>query len=128
MRTFKHLGEFKPRQWSDSALRDRYFVFFLLGWFLPLIMVVIFVALNYSRLPYDIPLFYSRLWGGKQVARNIYIYLPCAGAFLLGLFNVGFATSAHGKDRVLAYLLMGGAALVSILAAITTFNIVNLVG
>ncbi len=112
--------------WSESATKDRLMISAFVGWILPLATVVIFTALAQTNLPLEIPLFYSRPWGELQVARNQLIYLPLGGALTIGLINFGLATSLHSRDKIAAYILVGIASLVAILAAITTFRIVNL--
>lgn len=113
--------------WSQSAFSDTLFWLFLAGWIGPVILTLAYTFWNFNNLPAEIPLFYSRIWGEGQLAKNIYIFLPVGGVFLLGIFNFGLAVNFHFRDRVISYLLGGAAALVSVLALITTLNIVNLI-
>lgn len=123
---FFRTGE-KISAWSQSALSDRLFLLFLFGWLAPIILGLVYGLLIYGQLPEEIPLFYSRSWGTDQLANRIYIFLPAAGAFLLGTFNFGIAVSRHATDKTFSYLLTGTASLVSVLATITTINIINLI-
>lgn len=126
-RTFHFLNAGKDfSQWSHSATTDKYFRTFFLIWIIPLFFTVCYILVNYSNLPNEIPLFYSRLWGATQLANSILIFLPLGGTLLLGIFNLSLATSYHEKDKVLSYFLAGSASLVSLLSAITVINIVNL--
>ncbi len=113
--------------WTQSAFSDRLFWLFFCTWALPLLVSVIYVLLNFSGLPSEIPLFYSRVWGETQLAKQIYILLPTIGAILLGIFDLGLAITFHAKDKVFAYLLSATASLVAILVLVTTFNIINLI-
>ena len=113
--------------WTESAFSDRFFWLFVLGWGLPLLISVIYIILNFSGLPSQIPLFYSRVWGEDQLAKQVYIFLPTAGTFLLGIFDLGLAINLHSQNKVFAYLLSATASLVAVLVFVTTVNIVNLI-
>lgn len=112
--------------WYQSVRQDRFFWLFFGVWLIPIIFSLIYTAVSFSNLPSQIPLFYSRLWGQSQLANNPYIFLPLVGTLLLGLFNFSVGASYHNRRPVLSYLLEGTAAVISLLAAITIFNIVNL--
>ena len=113
-------------QWSQSATRDRLFLLFVAAWILPTILSAVLAIVNFSALTNQIPLFYSRLWGETQLANKQFLFLPIAGTFLLGIFNLGLATSFHSKDKVISYLLAGTTALVSALDFIAILNIIRL--
>lgn len=110
----------------EISKKDNIFKTFLILWLVPLVLTLIYILFYFRNLPTQIPLFYSRLWGESQLAARPYIFLPVAGTFLLGIFNFSLATSFHSKDKIFSYLLSGTMILLSFLAAITTFNIINL--
>lgn len=112
---------------SQSKITSRLFLFLTFCWIIPLLISVIVAVFNYSSLPYQIPLFYSRLWGTAQLASAREIFVPSIGAFVIGIFNLFLAAKFLTKDKVVAYLLGSAAILVSFLAFLTTVNIVNLV-
>lgn len=112
--------------WNKSAFSDRFFWLFFVLWLLPLLVSLGYILFNFSQLPLQIPLFYSRVWGETQLAKTIYLYLPSLGVFLLGLFDLNLAVNLHAKDRVFAYLAAGASSLLAVLCLITTFNIINL--
>lgn len=113
--------------WTQSAFSDRFFWLFFFVWLILLVGAFGYILFNFNRLPMEIPLFYSRVWGQSQLAKTGYIYLPLAGVFLLGIFNFSLAVNFHQNDRVLSYLAAGASSLIAILAFLTTFNIINLV-
>ena len=116
----------KIADWLHSALTDNLmFVFFLL-WLLPLLVVIIFATINFSSLPDQIPLFYSRKWGEAKLAPKSYIFVPALGTLFLGIFNFCLSINFHSKERVLSYLLSGTAGIVALLVAITSIKIVLL--
>lgn len=113
--------------WSRSAFSDRVFLVFVFLWIAPILTVLLFSFWRYQDLPNQIPLFYSHVWGESQLAVRSYVFLPSAGVVLLGLFNLGLAISFHEKEKVLSYFLAGTAGLISVISAITIYNIVVLV-
>lgn len=112
--------------WSRSAFSDQLFRIFLGSWLVSLLISAGYIFMNFKNLPLEIPLFYSRVWGQAQLARNVYIFLPTLGVFLLGIFDFSLSISFHPRDRVFAYLLAGVSSLLSILVLVTSLNIVNL--
>lgn len=124
---FHSLGKASERlsSWSESAIHDWMVLSAFFVWIIPLLLVVIFVVLSFSKLPITIPLFYSRPWGDLQIARNQFIFLPVVSAFLIGVVNFALAVTLHQRDKVASYILAGIATLASLLAVITTYNIVG---
>lgn len=99
---------------------------FFVTWVLATTVTLIAILIVFRSLPPQIPLFYSRAWGEGQLATRMFIFLPMAGAFLLGLFNLAIGVNLHERDKIISYLLAGTASLVAILSAITTINIIRL--
>lgn len=119
--------EEKVRTENNSKLpQDRLFWLMVFAWALPLLLAIVYSLVNLGHLPNQIPLFYSQIWGESQLGPKTYILLPSAGVLIFGLVNIFFGISFFSKDRVFAFILGGIAFLVSILSAITVFNIVNL--
>lgn len=114
-------------QWSGGALSDTLFKSFLFLWLLPLVLTLIYTALILNKLPSQVPLFYSHIWGDQQLATKNYLFVPTLGAFLLGIFNLGLGINYYTKNKVSSYLLAGVATLVSWLSCITVVNIINLI-
>lgn len=105
---------------------DKYFLIFFAIWGLTLLLTLVTILTTYSRLPLEIPLFYSRIWGENQLAAKTFIFLPPSGAFFLGLFSNAVALHFLKIDKVMTYLLAGTASLIAILSAITIINIIRL--
>lgn len=114
-------------KWSSGAMSDTLFKSFLLLWLLPLVLTLSYTALVLNKLPSQVPLFYSHIWGEQQLASRSYLLVPTIGTLLLGVFNLGLGINFYVKDKVLTYLLAGIATLVSWLSCITVFNIINLI-
>lgn len=113
-------------QWTQSATGDRLFVGLFFAWLVFVLLAAAYAAVNFGRLPDQIPLFYSRPWGESQLSNRYFLFLPIGGAFLLGIFNLGAATSFHFRDRVVSYLLAGTATLVAALSFLSVVNIIKL--
>lgn len=130
-RFFKQTRESSPQdeelKSSSGILADKLFLFFGCLWILGIVLSAIYSIFNFANLPNQIPLFYSQVWGESQLASKSLIFLPCLGSLVLGLFNFVFAFLFHQNNRVFSYLLIGTATLLSVMSAITTFNIINLI-
>jgi len=116
----------KISHWFHDALNDNLLRVFLALWLLPLISIILYSVIFVGKLPAEIPLFYSHLWGENQLAAKNFIFLPPLGSLLLGIFNFALAINNYSKDKVASYLLAGTATLISLLSSITIFNIINL--
>lgn len=117
----------KISHWFHDALSDNLLRIFLGLWFLPLIITLLYSVVFLGKLPDQVPLFYSRLWGEGQLANKNFILLPTLGSLLLGIFNFALSINFYSKDKIISYLLAGTATLISLLSSITIFNIINLI-
>lgn len=115
------------KNWWTDSISDKIFATLLFIWIIPIFLTLIIITLNFSNLPNEIPLFYSKVWGQHQLAKNIYILLPLFGNLCLGLFNFSLAISFHSRDKIFSYLFAGAISLVSLLCTITTIKIVLLI-
>lgn len=109
-----------------NFLDNRLFWIFLGIWLIPMIFSLIFIAIEWQHLPNELPLFYSRIWGAKQLTKSGNIFLPILAVFIVGLIDFLLALIFYKKDRMISYLLLGAAGIISILSVITIFNIVYL--
>jgi len=89
---------------------------------------LIFIALNWQRLPPQVPLFYSRPWGEDQLAPKIAIFLLPAssvGVFLINFLLAKFFIKKENLFVAEASLLL--ALLISVLNLISLYQIINLI-
>lgn len=93
--------------------------------FIQLMMWVIF--LNRQVLPPQVPLFYFRPWGEGQLAPSYQLWFVPAivGGFFIS--NVVVARYLYRRDKVLAQLLVFGAATIAVVATLFLFRIIWLV-
>lgn len=87
-------------------------------------IIIIFVF--WTKLPPQIPLYFSRPWGEEQLAKPIFVFLPLALSFVFLLLNLIFARLAAGNDFLKKVLILGATA-TAVLATITIIRIIFLV-
>lgn len=93
---------------------------------LSLISIVI-IVFNLSKLPPEIPLYYSKPWGEEQLAHPISLFILPAGTitwFIITLFLISSQTYLY---RIFSQLLLLFSAIVSIWATYATIMIIMLV-
>lgn len=82
---------------------------------------------QFSRLPPEVPLFYSRSWGEEQLARREFLFLLPSFSLIVLILNLFAAGRIFSKEKLLAQILLWSAAVFSLLAAITLLKIIILV-
>ena len=87
-----------------------------------------FLIYQFSRLPPEVPLFYSRSWGEEQLARREFLFLLPSFSLIVLVLNLFAASRIFSKEKLLARILLWSAAVFSLLAAITLLKIILLVG
>jgi hypothetical protein len=96
-------------------------------WCLCVNIIVLFgVVVFRSHIPPQIPLFYGLPQGEEQLAQQIFLIMPPVTALLFTLLNLILITTT--KDDFLKKVLWGTTIGVTLLATITVYKIVALVG
>lgn len=96
-------------------------IFILLG------LNFLFLALWWSKLPPQLPLFYSRPWGEEQlVAKNLFFILPAA-CFTFIIINLRLASFFFKKEVLLSQILIWSALIFSLLTTISLWKILTIV-
>jgi len=96
---------------------------------LPLIIsitTIIFGLLAQLILPPEIPLYYGLPETPEQIAPSMFIVLPSLISIFITIINAAISTKIH--DNFLKKTLVFASISVSILATITTYKIIFLVG
>ncbi len=89
-------------------------------------LLLIFV--KRSRLPEQVPLFYSRPWGQEQLAAKDYLFLIPLFSFLVFILNYYLSLILLKKgEKFLTILSSGLALLFSVLGTITLWKIIFLI-
>lgn len=84
------------------------------------------VGILWSRLPAEVPLFYSKPWGQQQLAQPIFLVLPILLCYLL-LFVNSVLAQILSDYSFIRKVLIYGATTASILASITIIRIILLI-
>lgn len=87
----------------------------------------IFLALFWSRIPPQVPLFYSRTWGEQQLASKTELLLLPSLTFSIFLFHFFLALKFFSKEPLLVRILMVASAVLAFAFVYTLFRIVTLI-
>ncbi len=90
--------------------------------FLTLILIVVF----WSRIPPQVPLFYSKPWGEPQLAANFLLGLPLLLSLLLLITN-SLVAQLLSDYVFIRKVLIFGAMIACLLASITVIRIILLI-
>ncbi len=91
------------------------------------ILVLIMVLLSWTKLPPQVPFFYSRPWGEEQLAtKTWFLYLLLIG-FGLTVFNLRVSSIIFKKEPFLAKILVWTSALGIFLAGTTIIKVLWLI-
>lgn len=116
------LRESLTQLWQDPVIGLSFKVTaFLLGFF---IFILLFF---YWRLPPEIPLTYSRPWGGEQLVSIVFLFVIFSLIMLIVLANALLATFLFSREQLLARILVWISTLVVLLVDITVLRVVLLV-
>lgn len=119
-------SQVKIQEWSNVAINDKVIFLSIIFWLLGVILSISLIALFLSKIPPEIPLFYSHLSGPGLLAPKNYIFLLPAGTMSIGVLNFGLSISSYSREKVLSYLLAAGTVIVTLLTVGSVGNIVHL--
>ena len=92
-----------------------------------LILTVIYVVINYSKLPPLLPVFNQLPWGEQRLASTSGILIPSLIAFLILAFNVFFSSLIYKKAPLISRMLAVTSLLIAILAFLFIIRTVQIV-
>lgn len=111
-----------------ASLREDSFVWFaLVGAFLITLLILGLIVVFWRRLPPEVPLYYSRPWGEKQLATPAHFLILPGLCFLILVFNLVLTSSVFKEEVLMRRILMASSLLMAILSGITIGKIINLV-
>lgn len=113
--------KFKNERLEKLPLKKNYIFSILLS-----IFIVACGLLAQLILPPEIPLFYGQPQNEEQLAKSIFIILPSVVSLFIAILNAYISTLIESTylKKVLSLISIS----ISILAAVTTFKIIFLVG
>lgn len=98
------------------------------------VLSLIFTALNFSflifslsKLPPEVPLFYSRPWGEEQLGQWWQLFFLPGSSLILFLINTSLAVKIYSREKNLSQIIIGSQVIISLLATIACYQIVKLV-
>ena len=89
--------------------------------------VFIFVAIFWTKLPPQLPLFYSKPWSQDQLAPKSWFLILPSICFLMVLFNLRLASLFLKKEALLAKILVWTATILVLLVSTTIIRILFIV-
>ncbi|HUW21243.1 MAG TPA: hypothetical protein VMW41_01110 [Candidatus Bathyarchaeia archaeon] len=111
-----------------ALLRDDSFVWFSsLASLCLIILTSLLIFYSWNRLPPQIPLFYSRPWGEKQLASPLELWLLPAFSFGILTLNTFLAIFTLKKDILIRRVLAATALIVTLLCSIAAYKITSLI-
>lgn len=129
---FKSGGQFLSsrvtiRAWGNIAVNDKVFLLTHIFWLTCVIIILALIISFFPKLPAEVPLYFSRIWGESQLANKTNLLVLPIGLFTLGTFNLGFAVTNYSRDKLTAYMLCFTSVIISLLSLIAVINIIHLV-
>lgn len=86
-----------------------------------------FLIINFSFLPYELPLFYSRIWGEEQLGTKTAIFLLPIGSLFFTAVNILLARKIYSSERLLGRILLWTGAFILFIAAVALYEIITLI-
>src|SRR2546430_2388538 len=123
---FFSTSQIKIKEWSGVAIDDRAILLSIIFWLIGIISSLLLIVYFLNKIPLEIPLFYSRVWGNQQLAPRNFLFLLPVGLLAVGIFNIGLAISTYPKNQVLSYLLSAATLLTTLFTTLCTINILRL--
>ena len=80
-----------------------------------------------SKLPPQVPLFYSRPWGERQLTSPLFLFLLPTVSFLIMMLNFFLATTVTKKEPLISRLMLIFSTVISFLCLVTLVKIIILV-
>jgi len=110
----------------ENFQKDRFsFSFYLLS-FICILGQVSLILVSWSKLPPQVPLFYSRPWGEQMLARPVFLWiLPVMALLAVGLNY--FLTNFSKGDPFLKRVLVTFSFIISLTTLYTTVKIISLI-
>ena len=112
---------------SDGLFSDKLLFFIFLFCMLSVLLQSLLILTSFSKLPPQIPLFYSKTWGEAMLAAPIYIWALPAMTLFIYFFNMLIAKFLIGQNTFLVRALFITSAATAIGTFLDTSKIISLV-
>lgn len=112
---FKYLRE-------DKLLQRLFILSFVL-----IALTVIFILINYSKLPPLLPVFNQLPWGEERLGSTIGIFIPSVAVFLILIINIFLSVFSYSRFPLIARMLAITSFLSSILTLLFVIRTIQLI-
>lgn len=114
------------KEQSDNLFADKLLFFIFLFCMLSTLMQSLLILTSFSKLPPQIPLFYSKTWGEAMLAPVLYIWILPAISVCVYCLNVLICKFLTAHDKFLIRALFISSAIVTTAAFLDTSKIISL--
>ncbi|MDQ3239251.1 MAG: hypothetical protein M3P33_01890 [bacterium] len=112
----------KDYQFHDKVSNLCFIVAFVI-----IVIEFLFVWINFSQIPPQIPLYFQKIWGVAQLAERQMIWLQPGLMLIFFLLNYGISIFNAGKEPLTARILGVTVLICSVMSVVSVWNIVQLV-
>lgn len=117
---------FSGREFSKTITGDRFsfFIFFICS--LLVLFLSSLILVSWGKLPPELPLFYSRVWGQEMLASPLYLWILPAMTLAVTILNFSLSSFVASDSKFLARVLLIFALIVSLATTYTGAKIISL--
>lgn len=112
---FKYLRE-------DKLLSRLFVIAFIL-----IAITVVYILINYSKLPPLLPVFNQLPWGEKRLSQTIGIFIPSGVVFAILIFNIIASSLSYPKSPLISRMLAVTSFLTSLLTLLFVIRTIQLI-
>lgn len=112
---FKYLRE-------DKLLSRLFILAFIL-----IVITVVYILINYSKLPPLLPVFNQLPWGEKRLSQTIGIFIPSGVVFTILIFNIIASSLSYPKSPLISRMLAVTSFLTSLLTLLFVIRTIQLI-
>lgn len=85
---------------SDKLALRGFFISFLL-----MLLTILYILINYSKLPPFIPIFNQLPWGNDRLTTPLGIFIPTIIFAIIFIFNIIFTSIVYNKNPLIARMV-----------------------
>ena len=114
------------RDRSSGMFADKFLFFIFLFCMLSTLIQSLLILTSFVKLPPEIPLFYSKTWGGQMLAPKLYLWILPAITLSIYLLNMLISRFLLFNEEFLKRALFISSAIVATAAFLDTSKIISL--
>lgn len=92
-----------------------------------IIVAIIYILINYSKLPPLLPVFNQLPWGEKRLSQTLGIFIPALVVFLILIFNVIASSVAYPRSPLISRMLAVTSFLTALLMLLFVIRTIQLI-